>query len=225
MQNLRFTCIGLVLFFGTASAQSPTTDSLRFTYLPTHVIKFSPQHLINIYPTFQIAYEYRIKNNFAVQLDVGYAIDYIYNDPEFQDKRGVKLKTEMRYYLPYSIKSRFAQYLSAEPYANIINFDREELQTECFDNDCTILYTRQYNYKVKYREHGISFKYGIHKYGRRVTLDVNAGLMLRFVDYIKPDMARGFNELETFGWLDLPNEDKRTVINPIIGGRIGYRIK
>lgn len=213
--------------FGTALGwREDNHDSLRYSNLPRHVVKFSPLHLINFYPTLQVAYEFRLKNNFALQADLGYVLSYKINtDPEFKDKRGVKLKTEVRYYLLSFITSHGAWYLSAEPYINIINFDRQTVQTECFDLDCTIQYRRWYDFKVKYREQGIAFKYGIHRYAGKITLDMNIGLVLRHVDYKKPNIPRGFNEPDEWGWFEIPNEEKRTVIGPTVGFRLGYKLQ
>ncbi len=168
--------------------------------------------------------------NFSIQLDVGYVLDYTpwdMDNPEFQNLRGTKLKLEFRYYLPSSLSKKTAQqYLSVEPYANIINFDRQISQTECFDLECTILYTRNYDFMVKYREQGVSLKYGVQLITHRIVFDLTAGLTLRDIDYIKPSIPTGFNQVEFVPLVDLtPNEEKRIDFRPIIGAKIGYKIK
>ncbi len=225
MRSFRLLLIFLVIHYGKAYGQSyPQHDSLRFTYLPRHVIKVSPLHLINFYPSVQIAYERHIKNNISLQLDVGYVFHTNYN-LKFQNTRGTKLKTEIRYYLNGMVTRAYANYLSAEPYANIINFDREISQTECFDLDCTIQYWRWYNFKVRYREQGLSFKYGYYRYRGKIIMDLNFGLMLRNVDYKKPEIPRGVDQPDEWQWFEIPKEDKRITIGPVAGIRFGYRIE
>jgi hypothetical protein len=205
----------------------PARDSVAsgFSYLPKQVIKLGPLHPLNFYPTLQLAYEYRLTRNFTLQADFGYVLTFLHSyNPEFQDKRGVKLKLEARYYLPALIKPRSAHYLSVQPYATSINFDRETQRTECFDLDCTIQFTRWYNYEVKYREQGLAFQYGIHLYGRRITLDVSMGLMLRHVEYKEPPLPRGINEFDEWSWFRIPNEDNRTVIGPTGAIWLGYKL-
>lgn len=186
----------------------------------SHAIKWSPYHLINFYPTIQVAYEYQWHPQFSLQADVGYVVKYQFvkypfRNDRFIDKRGIKLKTEFRYYLNEHTGGDNS-YLSVEPYQNIINFDRRVTRTECFDLECTILYSKQYLYKVRYRETGISIKYGLIERVGRFFLDINFGLCLRNVNYKKP----GFDQQR---WFPIPNEEKRLVIGPVVGIRLGYR--
>jgi len=189
-----------------------------------HIIKWSPFHVLNFYPTLQFAYELQWHPRFSLQGDIGYMLNLDNSDVQFIDKRGVKLKTEVRYYLEDNSRA-LLHYFSAEPYQHIINFDRRETKTECFDIECMIFYSKQYFYKVRYRESGFSLKYGIMRERRRIVFDINYGLTLRFVNYKKPDIPTGFNEFDNVSWFSIPNERKRVTVGPALGLRIGYRIK
>ncbi|MBX2965756.1 MAG: hypothetical protein KF845_06395 [Cyclobacteriaceae bacterium] len=225
MRSYKFIFFLLISGVGTLYAQPhEEKDSLRFSYLPRYTIKVSPLHVFNFYPSIQVAYEHHLKNNFTLQTDAGYVFSIDNLDRRFKNKRGAKLKLELRYYLTDLIRPKGAHYFSLEPYANIINFDRIIQQTECFDLECTQLYTRWYEYVVKYREQGFSLKYGINRYRGRVTYDMNLGLTLRNVEYKKPAIARGLNQPDTWAWFEIPNERKRTTIGPAAGFRFGYRL-
>lgn len=179
---------------------------------------------MGFYPSIQLAYEYQFHKNHSIQLDAGYVKDFEENSDLYKNKRGVKLKTEWRYYLETRSRERIL-YLALEPYANLINFDRNEFKTECFDVECTVLYTREYNYLVRYRETGVSFKLGTQLQAQRFTFDFNSGLMLRNIHYKKPFIPRGLDDVDRFGWVFFPNEKKRVVFGPVIGIRVGYLLR
>jgi len=190
-----------------------------------HIIKLSPFHVLNFYPTLQLAYELQWHSQFSLQADIGYVFTLDNSDVRFIDKRGIKLKTEVRYYYLKNNSRTAMHYFAAEPYQNIINFDRRETKTECFDIECMIIYSKQYFYKVRYRESGLSLKYGIMRERKRILFDINCGLTLRVVNYKKPDIPRGFDEFDNMSWFSIPNERKRITVGLALGLRIGYRIK
>ncbi|GCC49997.1 hypothetical protein SanaruYs_02120 [Chryseotalea sanaruensis] len=217
--RLLFTSI-LLLTSVALSAQ----DSLQIKHRPDHAIKWSPLHLWGFYPSLQFAYEKSLGKKLAVQADVGYVVNYGGgSNTEYMNKRGVKLKAELRYYFE-SLSSRDGFYMSIEPYITSINFDRSVTLTECFDPDCQNSFLRNYAYKVEYREMGISGKGGYMIYfDRRIFLDVSLGWSWRSVDYDQPSTVPvsttgGFN---FFG----PNEEDRIVLSPLFGARLGYRFR
>ncbi len=231
-----FKRIGLLLaFFFSFSHFCFSQDSLRlkppdeYVYLvPRHAVKLSALHPLFFYPTVQVAYEFKLSSRYTLQADAGYVFNHRENDPEFQNKRGTKLKVELRHYLHPDLHFNDINYYSIEPYVHIVNFDRQETVSECFDVDCTILYSRKYSYKVLYREAGLAFKYGYLKYYNRLIVDFNLGLALRFVNYIKPDLPssnQSFqDDIAIFSW-DIPNENKRIAVGPVLDLRFGYRLR
>lgn len=202
----------------TVSAQ----DSLFLRFVPRQAVKISPFHLVSFYPTFQLAYEMRVANRFTVQVEGGVVLDYpLVDDENFQDKRGAKAKLELHYYVLPSARAKLIYYLAFELYLNAVNFDRSQVQEECYDLECNHRYTRKFKYKVTYREPGFGIKAGFVKYfSRRVFIDINSGWGVRFIDYADP-----FNNGAevSFGWLPpIPNEADRVVLSPIVGIRFGY---
>jgi hypothetical protein len=220
---MRLPFFALILMTTVLHAQEEFTVDML---VPDKAIKVSPLHLINFYPTFQVAYEQKIFDRITAQLDVGVVVRYNTNqNTEFKDKRGMKGKLETRYYFWGRTDKRKLYYVSAEGYVNAVDFDRQDTRTECYDLECTSLFRRTYDYKVEYREKGFSVKAGMLKYfSRRIMFDINSGFTLRFVNYKKPNFVREFNE-DTMFFLDIPNETKRVAFSPNLGVRFGYRLK
>lgn len=201
-------------------------ESLKESALVPHTaIKVSPLHLLNFYPTIEWSFEQRILPRFTTQVEAGYVLDYKTNtDRDFQDKRGVKLKLEGRYYFGSVSDRKKIYYAAAEPYMNVINFDRSSSAEECFDLECNHRYRRQYFEKVEYREHGVSLKIGLLRYvGAHTFFDLNSGFTIRNVHYREPARPRSFNEIEERNFLQIPNENDRIGFSPNLGLRFGYR--
>ncbi len=216
---MRFFIAPVMLMAFSGSAQ----DSLLFKrFVPRHAIKISPFHLVGFYPTFQLSYETRVANRFTVQAEGGVVFDNAFEeDEDFQDKRGAKAKLELHYYVLPSARAKMISYLAMELYWNAVNFDRRQVQQECYDVECNHTYTREFDYKVTYREPGFGLKVGFVKYfSRFLFMDINSGWRVRFVDYTDP-----FSTAEDAinSWLPpIPNETDRVSLSPIVGIRFGY---
>jgi hypothetical protein len=130
---MRFVIIAVITL---AARQLPAQQYATVDMLvPDKAIKVSPLHLLNFYPTIEASYEQKIRDKITAQLEVGYVLRY--NDQqEFQKMRGVKLKAEPRYYFWGRTDRQKLYYAAIEPYANVINFDRLDSRTECFDLEC-----------------------------------------------------------------------------------------
>lgn len=209
-----------------APACSFAQDSLTVAMLvPERAVKFSPFHLVNFYPTVELSYEHRIKPSATLQLELGYVLDYSTNTSErYSDKRGIKAKLEVRKYFALANKRRRKGfYWAAETYVNIINFDRERTQEECFDLECNHVYFRRYENKARYREQGLSLKIGsIRYFDSRIFIDLNTGVTLRNVDYHTPPAGFRGDVLPVF---EIPYESDRVTVGPNLGIRVGYRIR
>lgn len=207
-------------------------DNQRFeTAVPRHAIRISPLHLLSFYPTIQLGYETLIYKNITTYVEGGYVVEHneavggIDRD-EFGNKRGFKVKVEPRWYALETDSRKVTFYVALELYVNRVNFDRTEKVVECYDADCVHAYETRRSYLVKYREHGVAPKWGMMIYIGRVFLDINAGFALRHVDYIKPTVPSPIDPEVTFlDFGNTPNEEKRTVLAPVFGGRIGFRFK
>ncbi len=204
----------------------PAQDSLKkVKVLPKHAFKWSPLHLINFYPTIQAAYEYRFTDQYSLQLDGGYIVNFPEsNNTRFQNKRGTKLRLEGRYYFGIQPVKLKAFYGAVELYYNAVNFDREESRVECFDIDCNNPFIRNYVYKVRYRENGLGLKLGYTKFYNRFLFDINTGWAIRNVNYIEPSWLDQGDNWDDWVFVPIPNERKRIAIMPLLGIRIGYHI-
>ena len=110
---------------------------------------------------------------------------------------------------------------------NVVDFDRETAQQECYDLSCTNTFIRYYNYVVKYREHGFTLRFGFVKhFSKTFFMDVNGGWSLRFIDYDEPAMA-GLNNFDDVGIFfgEIPNEEDRVGLMPVVGLSFGYRFR
>lgn len=216
----------LTIFLISVVWQVSAQEHDRFLdVIPVHAIRWSPFHLIGFYPTVQVGYETKIKNRVTLYSEGGYALNFIERDDRFLDKRGFKAKLEPRYYATVNKKGTVTTYFGLELYHNHINFDRKETRTECFDVECQTIYQRRYLYTMKYRESGGGIKAGILLYAHNFFFDFNSGFAIRFIDYHKPSFPRQWNEIDDVGFFPVPNERSRTAFMPIIGIRIGYRMK
>ena len=185
----------IILILILASITLVAQDSLQVKHKPAHAVKWSPIHLWGFYPTLQLAYEASVSKRLTVQADVGYVVNYRGGtNTEYMNKRGVKLKAELRYYFESLPKSPDGFYVSIEPYKTSINFDRSITTTECFDPNCQNTFLRNYAYKVEYREIGISGKGGyIIFFDKNIFLDITIGWSWRSIDYDQPCQYSNLN--------------------------------
>lgn len=193
--------------------------------IPQQAIKFSPLHLVNFYPTLEFSFEQKIATRVTVQLEVGYVLDYKdIGREDFENKRGVKLKTESRYYFFGRADKRKAYYLAGELYTNIINFDRELTTQECFDVGCEHMFTRTDEYKMEYREKGFTIKAGMLKRWGKFLFDLSSGFTVRDIEYREPsNLVEQFND--DWAFFQIPNETDRIALSPNFGIRFGYTIR
>lgn len=194
--------------------------------VPGSAIKVSPLHLINFYPTIEISFEQRIFPRLTLQAEGGYVLDYNDEEESFQNRRGMKLKLEGRFYLGRLRNEENIHYVSVESYMNRVDFDRYGIVEECFDEGCNHPYVRRFPYKMEYRERGISLKTGVIWYvSPRFFVDGNAGLTLRNIDYNKPPLPARVGHKDDWSLIKIPNETDRLAVSPNMGMRMGYRFR
>jgi hypothetical protein len=215
-----------VLFLAACIAGSFSSyaqDSIKIAQasklIPRHTIKFSPMHLLNFYPTVQLAYEVKASTFLTFQFDGGVIIDNGFDDEEIQDKKGFKVKVEPHYYFAFSERRSLAFYQALELYWNNVHFYTTTEQTECFDAECQHQFRRTYFYKMNYREYGAAIKIGLVKHFRPFLFDVNAGFGMRIIDYEAPSYIKGRLDSDFF---DVPRIEDRVTPTPIINFRLGY---
>jgi hypothetical protein len=210
---------GLLVAPSGLTAQRQPSDSVAWA--PRAIVKFSPLHMVGFYPTVQVAVEYRVARRVSLQTDVGVALNYSNQNADFLDRRGIKFKQDIRYYLSAVDESSNAHYLSFEYYGNFINFDRDTWGLGCFDLDCLNQFRQRYFFTVRYREQGVGLRYGLHYFQGRFDVDFGFGFLLRVVRYHKPVVP---GEPIDVGFIQIPNENNRTVVRPTIGFRVGYLV-
>ena len=219
---MRLPITGWLFFFHSiAFAQDHWTEAML---VPDKAIRLSPLHALNFYPTLELSYEQARAQRFTTLIELGFVLDYPAEDAAFRNKRGMKFKLEGRYYFNPRPDRKRSHYAALEPYLNVINFDRTRTDFECFDVECSHRYWRRYDYKMEYREKGVSVKAGLIRYlGMRLFLDINAGLSLRHIRYD----SRGLSPPADEGWnfFEIPDEADRVVLGPNMGLRLGYRLK
>ena len=203
---------------------SPAQDSTQQYF---RVLKASPLNLFFFYQSFQLAYEHQLTRKISAQAEAGVVLSrpgYVH-DNQYLSMRGTKLKAELRYYLAGLRVNRPNFYTSLEPYYNIINFDRDLTQRECFDLNCNSQIQHRYYFVVKYREPGVAWKMGLQISKRNFIVDFSAGVRARFIDYEKPSIPEGIdnnNNIEPLISI-LPNEEKRVTAGFITDIKLGYR--
>jgi hypothetical protein len=224
-KGLLFVSLSLLFFSGGYCQDSLTLAML----VPDKAIKVSPLHLLNFYSTIEISYEQKLAPNITAQIEGGLVIP-VDNDlnNDFKNKRGVKLKLEGRYYFWGRTDRRKMYYAALEPYMNVINFDRQQTRTECFDQECMNMFRRDVLFRMEYREQGFSLKGGLIRYwGKRIFIDLNTGFTFRNIRYSDepPRQPTGGVIFEGDGFLDIPNEQDRIAFIPQLCARLGYRLK
>jgi hypothetical protein len=184
VRSSKLLCICLILLaYGGASAQKEDKqDSLDMP--AKHAIKVNLLQFLSFYGAVPLAYEFRVARHLSVQVEGAWVYNTSSYSHDYANKRGTKIRTALRWYAPNLTRDvRTHDYLSLEPYANIINFDRQYSRTECFDVECQLQFRRLYNSLVRYRESGVAIKWGHISYGRHLLYDVNLGVRLRRIRY------------------------------------------
>lgn len=223
MRSVLFT---VTLFLHAGMYAQPSADS--HSVVPFSIVKVSPFHLLNFYPTAELSYEQRILPRITVQAEGGYVLDYSSNtDLKFQNKRGVKLKLEGRYYFGVHARTETLFYSALEASSSMIEFDRYGVVQECFDGTCNHPYNREFTLEVHYQERGATIKGGLLWFSEpRLLIDVSVGFTLRDIHYHEPTLPPGARINDEPGFLRIrPSEEDRREVSPNIGLRLGYRLR
>lgn len=110
MKNNKYGLIILFLLSATIGSNAQVqTDTIP---LPEHIIKFSPINLLDFNtPAIQFSYEKKLKNNAALQLELGYINELFYSDWLVQPVQGYRAKFELRRYDFWHTKSTKKNYI------------------------------------------------------------------------------------------------------------------
>jgi hypothetical protein len=213
MNRLLFV-IAILMTVGTATAQ---TDPEAITFPARHAFKVNVLQMVSFYPTIPLAYEVRIAPQHSLQFEAGYVFS-VEGSEMYANKRGAKLRTGWRWYVSNLTRSKSTHdYFMLEPYANIIDFDRQTNTVDCSTGNCV---ERTYYRTIKNRESGVGLKWGHIGYGKHVVYDVNVGVRLRNVRY--DDNEPADNDITIFS-LPQINENDRLALGFVVGFSLGWR--
>lgn len=212
------------------SAAAVAQDSDRYDQaVPHQAIKFSPGHLlINYHPTVEFAYEQRIAHRWTIQGEYGQIVNLqgTYRENRIEDawdsdRKGFKAKLEARYYVYATHRARFVWYSAGELYYNNINYKKQMITYEYYDDAKDALYEKNYRQRVYHEEKGLSGKFGFLWNMGPVLLDVNGGLCYRFIHYSKILPAFDLDDDSFFEFSN--DETSRDEAGLVLGVRVGYR--
>lgn len=220
------------LFFALIliSTMAVAQDVDRFDLaVPRHAVKFSPGHLlVNYHPTIEFSYEHRIARRWTLQGEYGKIVNIPNSQPENRiqdawdsDRKGYKAKLEARYYVYATRGGRFTWYAAGELYYNKINYQKQMVTHEYYDETRDAIYEKTHRQRVYHEEKGINGKFGFLWHMGPVLVDVNAGLGARFIHYsnLLPIFDEDKDEFLEF----TPDETSRDEPGLALGVRVGYR--
>src|SRR5688572_6403800 len=118
--------LAFVIFFLLTCFLFAQENEQTETFVPALTVKFSPLHLINFYPTIQLAVERKIKGKLSGQVDLGYIVRSQPDNSAFSNMRGYKAKAEARQYIIEGRDRNRVLYGALELYRNAVDFDRRE---------------------------------------------------------------------------------------------------
>lgn len=216
-----------LLFFISLTVSAQQKDSLSFEESPGLALKFSPLHVFAFYPTIQLALEHRLYKHIGLQYDVGLVVGTNSESELYRNASGFKLKTEMRYYV--NTAKSIDTYLALEAHATKVEYSRSSVfGIGCATGDCD--YFEYKTFSIQNKIQGTSLKMGFLIYiGEQEDffVDINFGVSLRnirFQSFGKPKGTHIIDYTEDLPLFAPPEKDRREFA-PIIGYRVGYRIK
>jgi len=174
-------------------------DSVYSKY--TNILKVIPLRAVcEINSGFEISYEKRLSNSFSTQLTATYLFPASIWDLSYDFKpqnKGFRLAVEEKYYMKKS--APLGQYISFEfnylknNYQAIGRFGVADIYSDTTYNDTN------YDDTIRIDKHTFSFhlKIGYQHIIKRFSIDVFAGLGVRYKDVVRYDRLKPDDEMET----------------------------
>ena len=223
----RILVVGL-LALCVLNAQAQESDSTNRRGIPKLAIKWSPLHLINTFPTVQIDAEAKIAEHWSFQAGgspVIYFDDDRQNSTSF-NRRGFKLKSEVRYYLTKQLNTKATIFYTGLgfDYNNLLYNSIRNYYFEC-GPDC--YYRERRSIENKKKIYSLTHRLGLQTYMTDWLLfDVNLGWGARW-GYYEGDAPIGASWSEDsdvwFSDFDSDFVETRPAIG--IGVKFSVRIK
>lgn len=199
------------------------------------ILKFAPLSLLDIYSSIQFAVEQKVGAKTSLQIEAGYILPIDLNDgrrdANYENMRGLRLRSEFRYYLVLNKMNTGGLYMAPEFLFINLNYDVEEIDKVFFLNGEGAFYYRQTEFDVDKRVFGYHLKIGYQKvFTDGFVLDFYAGLGGRnvIVESGRP-IDDGFDIMEDRDeWRLFPIEKEDgnfSRISASLGFKLGFRLK
>ncbi len=232
-----FYCVLLPLAsFSQIEGTSADGDASEEPELQTRtILKFAPLSLLDIYSSIQFAVEQKVGAKTSLQIEAGYILPIDLNDgrrdANYENMRGLRLRSEFRYYLVLNKMNTGGLYMAPEFLFINLNYDVEEIDKVFFLNGEGAFYYRQTEFDVDKRVFGYHLKIGYQKvFTDGFVLDFYAGLGGRnvIVESGRP-IDDGFDIMEDRDeWRLFPIEKEDgnfSRISASLGFKLGFRLK
>ncbi|HNP17735.1 MAG TPA: hypothetical protein PKL31_04800 [Fulvivirga sp.] len=211
----------LCMVFSVVMSQN---DSVPLNLKPRRILKVNPLYLLNRFPTIQLTYENHLSPKSNISIGAGYIMN-MYDDSyntDFNDRSGVKLNTDFRYYFEESKRVIFFMGVGVDYF--YIKFNRSRtFGFNCMD-DFSCLYFQYDTYNVIRQDWRINVKSGmIVNLGAKIYFETGFGLAISFQDYRTSGKIKGFDI--QYGNNTLKEDGKRELYLPLPILQFGYRFR
>jgi hypothetical protein len=196
----------LFTFFTVSAQQSSVGKKYR---IPKVILKWSPLHCLDWYPTFQFAIEHRFAKNFSLQYDFGPVINVGGFDMNSdRDKHGFKARLQGRRYFAMP-SNHWELFMGPELHYNNISYQMGE--TYIVHPSSGIEYYEFLVQNRKFTDKGFDFNVGTIFKVYRFIIDFQVGISARSIKYSAP---RVVPDSQTYEY-----ESKHSIIEPIRDNR------
>ena len=215
------------LHFTEANAQyfSDTTFYKEPVAPPSVILKIDLLSFFDSYSNLLIAVEHRLKPDLYLQHGIGFVTgfnNYDFDDDEFINSPiGFKLRSEIRFYLDFSRRSRKGFYLAPELLYGYIFGDEEETVGVNCEGACDFF--RLVEFRAIRQEAAFHLKLGSQRiYREKISIDYFFGIGYKYEWFNVSDL--GLNSSDVVNTEDLyPEDDLRYSLT--VGFRVGWLLR
>jgi hypothetical protein len=172
------------LFVGVTAQQAfsqfyqPKIDTLSSDEaIHSYALKWTPTQMIGRFSSYMLSFEHKVGNTTTLQHSIGILTNDqgIVQEGFFDNKRGAKLSSQLRLYLPNYSKTNLL-FIGIEPFINIFKYERTRIfEVSCGLGSCS--YFQEANYELKEKQQGGRFRLGLlSKLEERILFELDFGL-------------------------------------------------
>lgn len=165
------------------------------------ILKFSPLSLLDPLASIQFALEHPVREKLSLQHEVGYIIENIYENNDFKNPRGWRIRNEVRFYLGSKGRRLKGAYLAPEFLFVSVSHERNAF----FGKNCNSTFDCDYYQYMDYTSRKQVFalhpKIGYQFSFNRINLDFYGGVgyrQVRVKDFNKPPFGQEEDEYFSF---------------------------